>query len=139
MVPSTPRVRHIPCTTVVACTELPTILATRTLSVLKFASFSGMASTHAWWPRAGRRVSVCVCARAYMRVSVCVVRRRKGEEGSGAAVGGRWGMVGGSGAGDTSAILAENRSSLPYCLAAMTCFRAFASSIGSWSVDFGAV
>ena len=38
---------HIPLTTVVPRIELPGILATRTLSTLKFAGLEGIASTHA--------------------------------------------------------------------------------------------
>mmetsp|Transcript_10681 Transcript_10681/g.26558 ORF Transcript_10681/g.26558 Transcript_10681/m.26558 type:complete len:531 (-) Transcript_10681:19-1611(-) len=46
-VPSTERGRHMPRTTVVDCTLAPTILATRTLSMLKWAGLAGMAIEHA--------------------------------------------------------------------------------------------
>merc|ERR1719409_2306054 len=66
IVPATLRVKHSPLTTVVAATELPTILATRTLSVLKLRTFSGMASTHASAILPANRSSLPHCLEAML-------------------------------------------------------------------------
>ena len=59
--PSPPRVRHIPLTTVVPKMELPMIFATRTLSQLKWAGFSGMARQQASAILAAKRSSFPHC------------------------------------------------------------------------------
>mmetsp|Transcript_1793 Transcript_1793/g.2844 ORF Transcript_1793/g.2844 Transcript_1793/m.2844 type:complete len:525 (-) Transcript_1793:38-1612(-) len=60
-VPMQGRGRHMPLTTVVACTFEPRILAIRTLSMLKLAGFSGIASTHASAILAAKSASLPHC------------------------------------------------------------------------------
>merc|ERR1712054_273565 len=62
--PMTPRVMHMPRTTVVAWIELPTILATRTLSELNAAGLDGIARQHASAILAAKSASLPHCLAA---------------------------------------------------------------------------